>query len=189
MAKMELRVPDIGDFKEVEVIEVLVKPGDVVVADQSLVTVESDKASMEIPASAGGVVVEWLVKVGDKIGEGSLLGSVEAAGASTEQSTVSSSATTTVSSASKADLETQMLVLGAGPGGYSAAFRAADLGLSTVLVERFGSLGGVCLNVGCIPSKALLHVAGVMDEAKSFADHWVTFGEPKVDLDKLRGWK
>ena len=189
MAKMELRVPDIGDFKEVEVIEVLVKPGDVVVADQSLVTVESDKASMEIPASAGGVVVEWLVKVGDKIGEGSLLGSVEAAGASTEQSTVSSSATTTVSSASKADLETQMLVLGAGPGGYSAAFRAADLGLSTVLVERFGSLGGVCLNVGCIPSKALLHVAGVMDEAKSFADHGVTFGEPKVDLDKLRGWK
>ena len=199
MAKMELRVPDIGDFKEVEVIEVLVKPGDVVVADQSLVTVESDKASMEIPASAGGVVVEWLVKVGDKIGEGSLLGSVEAAGlaagatggggASTEQSTVSSSATTTVSSVSKADLETQMLVLGAGPGGYSAAFRAADLGLSTVLVERFGSLGGVCLNVGCIPSKALLHVAGVMDEAKSFADHGVTFGEPKVDLDKLRGWK
>ncbi len=220
MAKMELRVPDIGDFKEVEVIEVLVKPGDVVVADQSLVTVESDKASMEIPASAGGVVVEWLVKVGDKIGEGSLLGSVEAAslaagatgggGASTgsagdagrasrENNTRSSStdvtpavvsgAATTVSSASKADLETHMLVLGAGPGGYSAAFRAADLGLSTVLVERFGSLGGVCLNVGCIPSKALLHVAGVMDEAKSFADHGVTFGEPKVDLDKLRGWK
>ncbi len=239
MATMELRVPDIGDFKEVEVIEVLVKAGDVLEPEQSVITVESDKASMEIPASFGGTLLSLSVKVGDKVGEGSLLGLVEAAGnaagatgggastgsagdaglaavatggggastgsagdagrASRENNTRSSStdvtpavvsgAAKTDASPTKADLETQMLVLGAGPGGYSAAFRAADLGLSTVLVERFSTLGGVCLNVGCIPSKALLHVAGVMDEAKSFAAHGVTFGEPKVDLDKLRGWK
>ena len=218
MAKMELRVPDIGDFKEVEVIEVLVKAGDVLVAEQSVITVESDKASMEIPASFGGTLLSLSVKVGDKVGEGSLLGVVEAVSTSRAagvtsvggEAVVSSAETRSASpeamaaggrsdaaaspqagavAAGKADLETHMLVLGAGPGGYSAAFRAADLGLSTVLVERFSTLGGVCLNVGCIPSKALLHVAGVMDEAKSFAAHGVTFGEPKVDLDKLRGWK
>ncbi|MEY3969360.1 MAG: dihydrolipoamide dehydrogenase, partial [Pseudomonadota bacterium] len=234
MATMELKVPDIGDFKDVEVIELLVKVGDEVMLDQSLVTVESDKASMEIPSTGAGRVVSLSVKLGDKVSEGSVLGVVEAAGASsaastggtgpsTEQTTVSAAAATTVSAGSKAegvasvgaervgssregraappeasapaipsraaDLETQMLVLGAGPGGYSAAFRAADLGLQTVLVERYSTLGGVCLNVGCIPSKALLHVAAVMDEAKHFADLGVTFGEPKVDLERLRTHK
>ena len=222
MGQVELRVPDIGDFKEVEVIEVLVKPGDEIGVEQSLITVESDKASMEIPASVGGKLVSLAVKVGDKVSEGSLVGLVEAASgvaagvsgdgsggskaatggasASNGSATFSSTGPTTVLPASVAegviksftgtpDLETEILVLGAGPGGYSAAFRAADLGMKTVLVERYSSLGGVCLNVGCIPSKALLHVAAVMDEAKAFEAHGISFGKPTVDLDKLRGWK
>ena len=208
MATMELRVPDIGDFKDVEVIELLVKVGDEVELDQSLVTVESDKASMEIPSTHAGRVVSLSVKLGDKVSEGSVLGMVEVAGAAAPAGSTATgraapagtsmaAAATTVSAGSKAegvasvaaDLETQMLVLGAGPGGYSAAFRAADLGLQTVLVERYATLGGVCLNVGCIPSKALLHVAAVMDEAKHFADLGVTFGEPKVDLERLRTHK
>ncbi len=211
MGQVELRVPDIGDFKEVEVIEVLVKPGDEIGVEQSLITVESDKASMEIPASVGGKLVSLAVKVGDKVSEGSLVGLVDATGASSGASTGGASASngsatfsstgpTTVLPASVAegviksftgtpDLETEILVLGAGPGGYSAAFRAADLGMKTVLVERYSSLGGVCLNVGCIPSKALLHVAAVMDEAKAFEAHGISFGKPTVDLDKLRGWK
>jgi dihydrolipoamide dehydrogenase len=184
-----------------------VKPGDEIGVEQSLITVESDKASMEIPASVGGKLVSLAVKVGDKVSEGSLVGMVEAAGVSTGgasasngSATFSSTGPTTVLPASVAegviksftgtpDLETEMLVLGAGPGGYSAAFRAADLGMKTVLVERYSTLGGVCLNVGCIPSKALLHVAAVMDEAKAFEAHGISFGKPTVDLDKLRGWK
>jgi dihydrolipoamide dehydrogenase len=212
MAAIEIKVPDIGDFKDVAIIEVLVKPGDTVAKDQSLVTVESDKASMEIPSSHAGVVKELKVKLGDKISEGSLLLVLDAEGAAapapaaptsvraepveapakaqassgrTENAPVPQAAT----HGGGSDLECDMLVLGAGPGGYSAAFRAADLGMKTVLVERFPTLGGVCLNVGCIPSKALLHVAAVMDEVKHFDALGVSFGAPKVDLGKLKAHK
>ncbi|MBW6494408.1 MAG: dihydrolipoyl dehydrogenase [Burkholderiaceae bacterium] len=206
---VEVKVPDIGDFKDVEIIELLVKPGDPVALEQSLVTVESDKASMEIPSSAAGVVRELRVKLGDKISEGVVLlvleGGAEqpaaapapAPSAPAPSASVPASAPTPGAAPAaavarytgKVDLECAMLVLGAGPGGYSAAFRAADLGINTVLVERYASLGGVCLNVGCIPSKALLHTAAVIDEARSLAAHGVIFGEARVDLDQLRGWK
>ncbi len=245
MAQIEIKVPDIGDFKEVEVIEVLVSPGDVLSVEQSLITVESDKASMEIPCSHAGKLISLAVKVGDKVSEGTVLGVVDAdaqegakeigaegvksptegavsaasfasaeiassaekvtssevisASAAAPSPTLATASAPTVAAAAshsplqtysgKADIETEMLVLGAGPGGYSAAFRASDLGMTTVLVERFSTLGGVCLNVGCIPSKALLHVAAVMDETKAMAAHGISFGEPQVDLDKLRGWK
>jgi dihydrolipoamide dehydrogenase len=203
MSLIELKVPDIGDFKDVEVIELLVKPGDTVKAEQSLVTVESDKASMEIPATQGGVIKELKVKLGDKVSEGSLVAVVEgeAAGgakaapspqpspAAAGEGAKAAAAPAAASYSGGADLECDMLVLGAGPGGYSAAFRAADLGMKTVLVERYATLGGVCLNVGCIPSKALLHVAGVMDEVSHFADLGVDFGKPKLDLKKLLGYK
>ncbi|MBC7957625.1 MAG: dihydrolipoyl dehydrogenase, partial [Cytophagales bacterium] len=254
MATIDIKVPDIGDFKDVAIIELLVKAGDTIAKDQSLVTVESDKASMEIPSSHAGVVKELKVKVGDKISEGSLLLTLESAtaaiaaaaattaapaatalrpeptfpvrpepveglaadraGASTSsaRTEVGSSARTEVGSSARteggssghtetaaapiaashvggSDFECDLLVLGAGPGGYSAAFRAADLGLKTVLVERFATLGGVCLNVGCIPSKALLHVASVMDEVKHFDSLGISFGAPKVDLAKLRTHK
>jgi dihydrolipoamide dehydrogenase len=194
MALIEVKVPDIGDFAEVAVIELLVKPGDTVTTEQSLITVESDKASMEIPSSHAGVVKALKVKMGDKVAMGSVVLTLESAGdtvradpsASSGQSEAAPAAT---SYAGGADLECDMLVLGAGPGGYSAAFRAADLGMKTVLVERYPTLGGVCLNVGCIPSKALLHVAAVMDEASHFADLGITFGAPKVDLAKLLAHK
>src|SRR3569832_1252621 len=177
MSMVEVKVPDIGDFKEVEVIELLVKAGDTVAVDQSLVTAESDKASMVIPSSAAGVVKEVKVKLGDKISEGSLLLMLESAGA--PQAAAPAPAPIVAGNfGGKADLECDMLVLGAGPGGYSAAFRAADLGMSTVLVERYATLGGVCLNVGCIPSKALLHVTAVIDEAAAMAEHGVSFGKP-----------
>jgi len=214
MSKLtEIKVPDIGDFKEVEVIEVLVSEGDTIKAEQSLITVESDKASMEIPASQGGVVKSVKVKVGDKIGEGGVILEIEAAegGASedkpapkpaaqaapaakvespkAEAPQAAQPAPAAASYSGSADIECDVVVLGAGPGGYSAAFRAADLGLSTVLVERYETLGGVCLNVGCIPSKALLHNAAVIDEARALAAHGISFGEPKIDLDKLRGYK
>jgi len=211
MAIIDIKVPDIGDFKDVAVIEVLVKPGDAVKAEQSLVTVESDKASMEIPSSAAGVVKELKVKVGDTVNEGSVILSLEAAdgavraepveaprttaaapstSASTGSArTESAAAPPAASYAGGADIECDMLVLGAGPGGYSAAFRAADLGLKTVLVERYATLGGVCLNVGCIPSKALLHVASVMDEVRHFDSYGITFAEPQVDLAKLKTHK
>ena len=206
MALIDIKVPDIGDFKEVAVIEVLVKPGDTVKAEQSLITVESDKASMEIPSSAAGVVKELKIKVGDKVGEGSVVLSLEtgaaaapapaaapsalaAAPAAAPAAPSSAPAPAAASYAGGADLECDMLVLGAGPGGYSAAFRAADLGMKTVLVERFPVLGGVCLNVGCIPSKALLHVAAVMDEVTHFADLGVTFAKPEVDMGKLLAHK
>jgi dihydrolipoamide dehydrogenase len=209
---IDIKVPDIGDFAEVTIIEVLVKPGDTIKAEQSLITVESDKASMEIPASHAGVVKELKVKIGDAVKEGSVLLLLEVAGAG--EVPVSSPAAsaaavaapaarapapaspapaavapTAASFAGTADLECDMLVLGAGPGGYSAAFRAADLGLKVILVERYATLGGVCLNVGCIPSKALLHVAAVMDEVKHFDSLGVSFGEPVLDINKLRTHK
>ena len=222
MASVEVKVPDIGDFKEVEVIEILVKVGDQIVPEQSLLTVESDKASMEIPSSVAGTVKVIRAKIGDKVAEGSVIFEVEAAldlaPAAKPSATPESKPTTPASpsalpssappapasplpigatpgltSASsftgKVDFECEMLVLGAGPGGYSAAFRAADLGMNTILLERYATLGGVCLNVGCIPSKALLHSAAVVDEAKAMAKHGISFGEPIIDLDKLRGWK
>ncbi len=199
MALIDIKVPDIGDFKEVAVIEVLVKPGDTVQAEQSLITVESDKASMEIPSSAAGVVKELKVAIGDKVGEGSVVLSLETAAAATVpaagQPTVAqpapakAAAPAAASYAGGADVECDMVVLGAGPGGYSAAFRAADLGLKVVLIERYATLGGVCLNVGCIPSKALLHVAAVMDEVNHFADLGVSFAAPTIDLSKLLAHK
>ncbi|CAN5320685.1 dihydrolipoyl dehydrogenase [soil metagenome] len=209
MSEQQIKVPDIGDFDEVAVIEVLVKVGDTVKAEQSLITVESDKASMEIPSSAGGVVKSVAVKVGDKIKQGSVVVTLDAAeaaapaaaappavpasapaAAAPAQTATSSPAPAAAPTAASSygggvDMECDLLVLGAGPGGYSAAFRAADLGLKVILVERYATLGGVCLNVGCIPSKALLHVAAVMDEVKHFADMGVTFGEPTVDRSKL----
>src|SRR5688572_21660717 len=193
----EVKVPDIGDFKEVEVIEVLVKPGDAVTKEQSLVTLESDKATMEIPSPSAGKVLQLKIKVGDKVSKGSLLLTLESQEASRAEAPAAKAppkAPEAPKSASPipsggADIECDMLVLGAGPGGYSAAFRAADLGMKTVLVERFPTLGGVCLNVGCIPSKALLHVAAVIDEARHFEALGVSFAEPQVDLDKLRGHK
>jgi dihydrolipoamide dehydrogenase len=212
MSSVDVKVPDMGDFKDVAVIEVLVKPGDTVKAEQSLVTVESDKASMEIPSSHAGVVKDLRVKLGDKISEGSVILTLEAseaaatsappagegrAGASPAASAptpapapiAASPAPIASSYAGGADLECDMLVLGAGPGGYSAAFRAADLGMKVVLVERYATLGGVCLNVGCIPSKALLHVAAVMDEVSHFESLGIRYGKPTVDLDKLRAHK
>jgi dihydrolipoamide dehydrogenase len=191
MASTEVKVPDIGDFKEVEVIEVLVKPGDSVAKEQSLVTLESDKATMEIPSPGAGTVKSISLKVGDKVSKGSLIlmleGEASKATPPAAPSPLDRGATPATTGA--ADLECDVLVLGSGPGGYSAAFRAADLGMKVVLVERYPVLGGVCLNVGCIPSKALLHTAAVMDAARGLADHGVAFGEPKVDLAKLRAFK
>ncbi|MFD0667279.1 dihydrolipoyl dehydrogenase [Ramlibacter sp. MAHUQ-53] len=206
MSRVEVKVPDIGDFSEVAVIELLVQPGDVIKKEQSLITVESDKASMEIPSSHAGVVKELKVKLGDKVAEGSVVLVVEAeegAGASAPAAAPAApaaapaaaapvpavAAAPAASYAGGADLECEMLVLGGGPGGYSAAFRAADLGMKVVLVERYATLGGVCLNVGCIPSKALLHVAAVMDEVSHFESLGVSFGKPTVDIDKLRAHK
>ena len=185
----EVKVPDIGDFKDVEVIEVLVKPGDAVAKEQSLITLESDKATMEIPSPAAGVVKELKVKVGDKVSQGSPIVMIESAAATPAAATPAAAAPAAPQPAAAGEIECDLVVLGAGPGGYSAAFRAADLGLKTVLVERYAALGGVCLNVGCIPSKALLHTAAIMDAARGLAAHGVAFGEPKLDLDKLRGFK
>ncbi|RMX06082.1 dihydrolipoyl dehydrogenase [Allofranklinella schreckenbergeri] len=207
MSAIDIKVPDIGDFKDVAVIEVLVKPGDTVAAEQSLITVESDKASMEIPSSHAGVVKELKVQLGDKVSEGTVILTLEAAEAgasagapapSPAAAPASAAATPAAPAASapqaasyqgSADVQCDVLVLGGGPGGYSAAFRAADLGLNVVLVERYATLGGVCLNVGCIPSKALLHVAAVMDEVGHLAALGVDYGAPKLDIDKLRAHK
>ncbi|HEY5970934.1 MAG TPA: FAD-dependent oxidoreductase, partial [Pseudoxanthomonas sp.] len=210
MANIEVKVPDIGGYDDVPVIEVLVAVGDVVKKDQGLVTLESDKATMEVPASASGKVIELKVKVGDKLSEGSVVAIIESEAASAAPATAPAAqaaqppapvagapATTAPDKAPqaaagtgrKADVECRLLVLGAGPGGYTAAFRSADLGLDTVLVERYASLGGVCLNVGCIPSKALLHAAAVVDEAKHASDYGIDFGQPKITLDKLRDYK
>ena len=206
MATLEIKVPDIGDFDEVTVIELMVKVGDTVAVDQSLITVESDKASMEIPSSAAGVVKALSVKIGDKVKQGTVVLTMDSAVADSTPAPAAAAAPAATqvvvppvpaaapapmasSFAGKVDLDCDLLVLGAGPGGYSAAFRAADLGLKVVLVERYAQLGGVCLNVGCIPSKALLHVAAVMDEVSHMADLGVEFGAPKLNIDKLRGHK
>jgi len=200
---VEVKVPDIGDFKDVAVIELMVKPGETIAVDTGLMMVESDKASMEIPSTHAGVVKEIRVKVNDKVSEGSVILVVEAAAASagaSSKSPAAPAAAPAVAAVSgpvpgaatftgKADVECELLVLGAGPGGYSAAFRSADLGMRTVLVERYATLGGVCLNVGCIPSKALLHTASVMDEVRHLPDHGIKYGPPEVDIDKLRAFK
>ena len=189
-----IEVPDIGDFKEVEIIEILVNEGDTVELDQSLLTVESDKASMEIPAPMAGEITSILVKVGDKISMGSSIVMMEtsestAAPASATKSEAPVATTPAATSSSGADMQAEVVVIGAGPGGYTAAFRAADLGKSVVLIERYPDLGGVCLNVGCIPSKALLHTAQIINEAKEMEAHGITFGEPSIDVDKLRHFK
>lgn len=210
MSTVELKVPDIGDVAEVAVIEILVAVGDTVQKEQSLITVESDKASMEIPADHAGVVKALLVKLGDKVSEGTVIVQLEAAeGAATGDKPASPKAESApkadtpvapaaasavqapaaASFSGAADAQYDVLVLGAGPGGYSAAFRAADLGLKVALVERYSTLGGVCLNVGCIPSKALLHTASVLEEAQSLSTHGISFGAPKIDLDAVRGYK
>ena len=211
----EVRLPDIGDFDEVEIIEVLVAAGDRVEKEDSLITLESDKATMEIPSPASGVVAELKVKLGDKISKDSLLLMLEV---SADNSSDANSETAAVPSPAPAEAEpepvaparqdapsqpapekaadfpkgdkhAQVLVLGSGPGGYTAAFRAADLGLQVIMVERHQRIGGVCLNVGCIPSKALLHTAAVINEAEDMDEHGVSFGKPKIDIDKIRGWK
>ncbi|UXY14670.1 dihydrolipoyl dehydrogenase [Chitiniphilus purpureus] len=200
---IELKVPDIGDHGNVDVIEVFVTAGDSVAAEQSLITLETDKATMEVPAISAGVIKEVKVKVGDKVSEGSVIALLEATAAAAPAPGPAPAPQPAPQSAGPApaaaqpagsyqgpvDIETEMLVLGAGPGGYSAAFRSADLGLKTVLVERYATLGGVCLNVGCIPSKALLHNAFVIDEVAHLAANGIKFGKPEVDIDALRGFK
>lgn len=208
MSSFEVRVPDIGEFESVDVIEVLVAAGDTVAAEQSLITLESDKASMEIPSPVAGVVAEVAVTLGAQVSEGDLIVRLEADGAqwvpAVAQAAPPPIATAAVVAAAPpegveapvapselpdADIRAEVLVLGAGPGGYSAAFRAADLGKRVVLIERYPELGGVCLNVGCIPSKALLHVAEGITGAAELADQGVRFGAPQIDLDALRGFK
>jgi dihydrolipoamide dehydrogenase len=199
MATTEVKVPDIGDFTGVEVIEVHVKPGDRLAAEDPMITLESDKASMEVPAPAAGEVKEIKVKTGDRVSEGDpiLVLETEAAEPAAKETKPGppaparpkQAAAPAPSKPGQGDIEAELLVLGSGPGGYTAAFRAADLGLKTVLVERYPTLGGVCLNVGCIPSKALLHAAKVIAEAREMAEHGLTFGKPKIDLDKLADWK
>jgi dihydrolipoamide dehydrogenase len=219
MAAIEIKVPDIGDFKDVPVIEVLVKPGDAVKKEDSLVTLESDKATMEVPSTHAGVVKEVRVKLGDKVSQGTVIAVLDAQAAekAAPASTAAAPAATAPEKAAKpaasapppaatsgqsvrqalnstlasldSDIHAEVLVLGAGPGGYTAAFRAADLGKKVVLVERYATLGGVCLNVGCIPSKALLHAARVIADAEEMGHFGVTFGKPATDLDKLRAWK
>jgi len=214
MATIEIKVPDIGDYSDVPVIEVLVAVGDTVKKDQGLVTLESDKATLEVPSSAAGVVKEIKVKLGDTLSEGAVVVLLETEGAAEAPAKAAAPAPAAAAPASKppvtpshrapaepaapkpalasgkaADIECEMVVLGSGPGGYTAAFRAADVGLDTVLVERYASLGGVCLNVGCIPSKALLHAAAVIDEVARAGDFGVEFGKPTITLDKLRQYK
>ena len=211
MSLTDIACPDIGSFKDVLVIDVLVKPGDVIALETPLVTLETDKATMDVPSSAAGRVLEVLVSRGGKVSQGTLLARVEAAGASAaplaaeaapQRAAAPAAAPAAAASAPApaaavaaagpepaADRDIQLLVLGAGPGGYTAAFRAADLGLKVMLVDRWATLGGVCLNVGCIPSKALLHAAKVIDEAREMSAHGVEFGAPRVDFAKLREWK
>ena len=187
---IEVKVPDIGDFKDVPIIEVFVQPGDEVAAEAPLISLESDKATMDVPCPQAGKVAEVKVKVGDRVSEGSLILLLEGAAAAKPAPAAATPAPAAApAAATKADLHAEVLVLGSGPGGYTAAFRAADLGKKVVLVERWPTLGGVCLNVGCIPSKALLHAAKVIAESKEMAHNGVSFGPPSVDIDKLRGWK
>jgi len=214
MSLVEVKVPDIGDFKDVDVIEVNIKPGDVIENEQALLTLESDKASIEVPSDTVGTVKEVRIKPGDKVSQGAVIALVETsadapakdapkdapkapakeaapapAPAAAAAPKAAAPAPQAGSFSGNADIECDMLVLGSGPGGYSAAFRSADLGMKTVLVERYATLGGVCLNVGCIPSKALLHTALVIDEAEALGAHGITFAKPQIDLDKLRDFK
>lgn len=197
---IEIKVPDIGDFDEVEIIEVLVSVGDVVEANQDVITLESDKAAMEIPTTAAGTVTAMSVAVGDKVKEGSIIltletaedtkaNSVPAAKEEEKPDVQVDTAAVVTTDAGDADLHAEVLVLGSGPGGYTAAFRAADLGRQVVMIERHAKIGGVCLNVGCIPSKALLHTAQVINEAASMENHGVTFAKPEVDIRKIESWK
>ena len=202
----EIRVPDIGDFTDVPVIEIHVSPGDEVALEDPLVTLESDKATMDVPAPEAGKIAQLRVKIGDRVSEGSVLLTIESDGAGPSGSAAATPAAARAASSEArverepgggsssddgagGDHDAQVVVIGSGPGGYTAAFRAADLGLKTVLIERYDTLGGVCLNVGCIPSKALLHAARVVAEAEEMAEHGVKLGKPKVDLDALRSWK
>ena len=195
----EIRLPDIGDFKDVPIIEIHVKPGQSVAKEDVLMTLESDKATLEVPAPEAGIIGEIKVKVGDKVSQGALLATWASGGAASAPAPAAATAAgapaappvaaTPAAEPARADFECDVLVLGAGPGGYSAAFRAADLGVSVVLVDRRPTLGGVCLNVGCIPSKALLHAAKVIDEAAEMSDHGLVFAPPKIELDALRDWK
>jgi len=211
MTKQLILVPDIGDYDDVPVIEVLVKVGDRIEKEQPLLVLESDKATMEVPADAAGTITSIAVKVDDKVKKGTVIAEIELEAGAASQPTAPAPATVSAATAQtsapqspaapisvsnaasafqgKVDHECDLLVLGAGPGGYSAAFRAADLGLNVILVERYPTLGGVCLNVGCIPSKALLHTAAVMDEAKTMSKHGISFGDPKIDIDQLRAYK
>lgn len=202
---MEIRVPDIGDFKDVPIIEILVKPGDVVRPEDPLLTLESDKATMEVPSPAAGTLRELKVRVGDKVGKGTLIALLETSSAATSPAPAAAAPVATapvvtapapaapvtqaVAPAARGDIHADIVVLGSGPGGYTAAFRAADLGRKVVMIERYPTLGGVCLNVGCIPSKALLHAARVIAEADEMSHFGVRFGKAAVDLDQLRTWK
>src|SRR5881396_3523344 len=183
-----IKVPDIGDFKEVPVIEVHAKPGQTIAAEDTLITLESDKATLDVPAPAAGTIGEVKVKIGDKVSAGTVIATFAGAAAASAPAAASPAASASPSSA-KGDLHAEVLVIGAGPGGYSAAFRAADLGKKVVLVDRWETLGGVCLNVGCIPSKALLHAAKVVEETHEMSEHGLSFAAPNIDIDKLRGWK
>jgi dihydrolipoamide dehydrogenase len=192
----EIRIPDIGDFKNVPIIELHVKPGDSVKAEDPLISLESDKATLDVPSPGAGTIVTMLVKVGDKVSKGTLIATMTAAGAAAGAAPAAAApkaaaapAPTAKAASGTADMHAELLVLGAGPGGYTAAFRAADLGKKVVLIERWPTLGGVCLNVGCIPSKALLHAAKTIDEAGDMGGHGISFGKPTVNLDELRGWK
>ena len=205
MSTIEIKVPDIGNFKDVAIIEVSVKAGDHVEPEQALITLETDKATMDVPSPVAGVVKQMKVKVGDKVSEGSVILLLEASAAASApakatpapQAAARQAATPAAAAAApkaaprvaQGDIHGEVVVLGAGPGGYTAAFRAADLGKQVVLIERYESLGGVCLNVGCIPSKALLHVAKVITEAEEVSHHGVTFGQPQIDIDGVRAWK
>jgi dihydrolipoamide dehydrogenase len=211
MSLVEVKVPDIGDYKDIPIIELLVAPGDTVEAEQSLVTLESDKATMDVPSPAAGTVKEIKVKLGDTVSQGTLILTLEsgaavapakaepakaepakaaaAPAAAPAPASQPASAPAAAQYSGSADVECDMVVIGAGPGGYSAAFRSADLGMKTILIERYNTLGGVCLNVGCIPSKALLHTALIVDEVEALGAHGITFGKPVVDLDKLRAFK
>lgn len=196
--KSQLTVPDLGDFEDVEVIEILVAPGDVIAVEDPLITLETDKASMDIPASQAGTLVSVDVKVGDRVSTGTVVATIEASDTAPAAVPAGTSDTSTMSAPDivatrnpqgEATHAAQLVVVGAGPGGYTAAFRAADLGIDVILVERFPVLGGVCLNVGCIPSKALLHAAKVIDDAAAMSEHGVRFAEPSIDAEKLRDWK
>jgi dihydrolipoamide dehydrogenase len=209
---LEQTIPDIGNFADVEVVDVLVKKGDVVEVDTPLVTLETDKASMDVPATAAGTVTEVLLKRGDKVSKGSLIARLEAGAAGAQSAATPAVAPAAPAAAASAEAagdtvrmpaqpraaergagqasrSTQLLVLGAGPGGYTAAFRAADLGLKVTLVERWQELGGVCLNVGCIPSKALLHAAKVIEEVHEMSERGIAYGAPQIDRARLRAWK